>query len=73
MAKSNWEYKIVKINDDGKDLAPNSEWGELNKLAEDGWEYQEVLGWNVNAGWGHLLFRRGGDDSRQESKGGKKS
>ena len=68
---SNTEYRIIKINDDGKDLSPNSEWGNINKLAEDGWEFHEVLGWNVNAGWGHLLFRKGGDkesDTRKDPK-----
>ena len=69
----NAEYRIVKINDDGKDLSPNSEWGNINNLAEDGWEFHEVLGWNVNAGWGHLLFRRGGDSNKGSKKESSKS
>ncbi len=69
----NTEYRIVKINDDGKDLSPNSEWGNINKLSEDGWEFHEVLGWNVNAGWGHLLFRRGGDRDKGSKKESSKS
>ena len=66
------EYKIVKINDEGKDLAPNSDWGNINKLLDDGWEFHELLGWNVNAGWGHVLFRRGWEDEGEGSSRGNK-
>lgn len=72
MANEKWEYKVIKINDEGRDLSPNSSWGDINKLAGEGWEYHEVLGWNVNAGWGHMLFRKPleeEDSSKSRKKG----
>lgn len=72
-SREKWEYRVIKVNDEGRDLAPNSEWGSINKLAEDGWEYHEVLGWNVNSGWGHMLFRKPLRNEEDSPKTRKKS